>query len=366
MRRRLRYFRLFGLMTVVFVLVAAIYLGAKKRVEEPPTPPSRPVLKSSKRVVVAATDLMPRTLLTNEMLEEREVPSAPEGVFSSKDEAIYRLTLTFIRRGEPIFRQHVTPPLKETSAAYLIPPGQVGMALTVSRPETVPPLRVGDYISIHAVFAGMKVRTIVPRALVLAVNNQIGGVSLATSTPTAPSQQTPQQSQPSLPEKEQVTLFVALSPREVKAIALAMDSGATFYYTLHPAPLPPLLPPGLERDLTLQELTGSPQVAALIAKKQHGDIPQTSQAPRNEVNPPTRQPLFAPVTLSPTVTSQLSRLDRSVQILQQQVQRLEQRSMQTTLRQEDSSAVRKVIGVVGDQTVTFVIPTQRTEEGGKR
>jgi len=240
------------------------------------------------------------------------------------------------------------------------------MALTVSRPETVPPLRVGDYISIHAVFAGMKVRTIVPRALVLAVNNQIGGVSLATSTPTAPSQQTPQQSQPSLPEKEQVTLFVALSPREVKAIALAMDSGATFYYTLHPAPLPPLLPPGLERDLTLQELTGSPQVAALIAKKQHGDIPQTSQAPRNEVNPPTRQPLFAPVTLSPTVTSQLSRLDRSVQILQQQVQRLEQRSMQTTLRQEDSSAVRKVIGVVGDQTVTFVIPTQRTEEGGKR
>jgi len=123
-------------MTVVFAIVVAIYLGAKKRVEEPPTPPSGPVLKSSKRVVVAATDLMPRTLLTNEMLEEREVPSAPEGVFSSEDEAIYRLTLTFIRRGEPIFRQHVTPPLKETSAAYLIPPGQVGMALTVSRPET--------------------------------------------------------------------------------------------------------------------------------------------------------------------------------------------------------------------------------------
>ncbi|MCS3920601.1 hypothetical protein Q2T83_08875 [Fervidibacter sacchari] len=364
MRRRLRYFRLFGLMTVVFVIVVAIYLGAKKRAENPPTPPSGPVLKSGERVVVAATDLMPRTLLTPELLEEREVRSAPEGIFLSKDEAIHRLTLTFIRKGEPIFRQHVTPPLRETSAAYLIPPGQVGMALTVARPETVPPLRAGDYISIHAVFAGMKVRTIVPRALVLAVNNQIGDVPIAASTQAASSQQTPQQ--PSSPEKEQITLFVALSPQEARAVALAIDSGATFHYTLHSAPLPPLPPPGLERDLTLLELTGSPQVTALIVKKQHGELPQTSQAPRNEVNPPTRQPPFAPVTLSPTVTSLLSRLDRSVQILQQQVQRLEQRSMQTPIRQEDSSAVRRVIGVVGDQTVTFVIPTQRTEEGGKQ
>jgi len=367
MRRRLRYFRLFGLMTVVFAIVVAIYLGAKKRVEEPPTPPSGPVLKSSKRVVVAATDLMPRTLLTNEMLEEREVPSAPEGVFSSEDEAIYRLTLTFIRRGEPIFRQHVTPPLKETSAAYLIPPGQVGMALTVSRPETVPPLRAGDYISIHAVFAGMKVRTIVPRAMVLAVNNRVGDIPITASTRvSSTTQQTSQQPQPSSPEKEQVTLFVALSPQEAKAVALAVDSGATFYYTLHSAPLPPLLPPGLERDLTLQELIGSPQVAALIIKKQHGELPQTSRATRTEVNFQPRQPPLAPVTLSPAIVSQLDRLDRSVQSLQQQVQRLEQRSMQTVRLQEDSSAGRRVIGVVGDQTVTFVIPPQKTKEGGWR
>jgi Flp pilus assembly protein CpaB len=368
MRRRLRYFRLFGLMTVIFVIVVAIYLGARKRAESPPVPTNEPALRTHKGVivVVAATDLMPRTLLTPELLEEREARSAPEGIFSSKDEVVYRLTLTFIRKGEPIFRQHVTPPLKETSIAYLIPPGQVGIALTVSRPETVPPLRAGDYISIHAVFAGMKVRTIVPRAIVLAVNNQIGEVSLAVSTPTVPSQQTSQQSQPSPPEKEQVNLFVALSPQEAKAVALAMDSGATFYYTLHSAPLPPLLPPGLERDLTLQELIGSPQVAALIVKKQHGELPQTSQVSRTEVNPQTRQPPLAPVTLSPAIVSQLDRLDRSVQSLQQQVQRLEQRSMQTVRRQEDSSAGRQVIGVVGDQTITFVIPPQKTKEGGWR
>lgn len=367
MRRRLRYFRLFGLMTVVFVIVSAIYLGAKKRAENPPTPPSGPVLKSGERVVVAAVDLMPRTLLTDELLEEREVRSAPEGVFLSKDEAINRLTLTFIRKGEPIFRHHVTPPLRETSAAYLIPPGQVGMALTVTRPETVPPLRAGDYISIHAVFAGMKVRTIVPRAMVLAVNNRVGDIPITASTQASTTpQQTSQQPQPSSPEKEQVTLFVALSPQEAKAIALALDSGATFYYTLHSAPLPPLLPPGLERDLTLQELIGSPQVAALIVKKQHGELPQPSRATRTEVNSQTRQPPLAPVTLSPAIASQLDRLDRSVQSLQQQVQRLEQRSMQIVRLQEDSSVGRRVIGVMGDQTVTFVIPPQKTKEGGWR
>jgi hypothetical protein len=40
--------------------------------------------------------------------------------------------------------------------------------------------------------------------------------------------------------------------------------------------------------------------------------------------------------------------------------------MQTVRRQEDSSAGRQVIGVVGDQTITFVIPPQKTEEGGWR
>jgi len=364
MRRRLRYFRLFGLTTVIFVIVAAIYLGARKRAESPPVPTNEPVLRTHKGVVVvvAATDLMPRTLLTPELLEEREARSAPEGIFSSKDEVVYRLTLTFIRKGEPIFRQHVTPPLKETSVAYLIPPGQVGIALTVSRPETVPPLRAGDYISIHAVFAGMKVRTIVPRAIVLAVNNQIGEVSLAVSTPTVPSQQTSQQSQPSPPEKEQVNLFVALSPQEAKAVALAMDSGATFYYTLHSAPLPPLLPPGLERDLTLQELTGSPQIAALISKKQYGELPQPLHT---ESKPQFRQPPPIPVTLSPVVTSQLERLYSSVQSLQQRVQKLEQHPIRPLRRQDGANRERRVIGIIGDQTVTFVVPSPEAEEGGR-
>ncbi len=358
MRRRLRYFRLFGLTTIVLVIVVGIYFGARKRAEIPSNSTTEPVLKITPRIIVAATDLMPRTLITPELVEEQKVSSVPEGVFTSKDDVVHRLTMTLIRKGEPIFRQHVTPPLSEVGAAYLIPSGQIGMALTVSRPESLPPVRAGDYISVHAVFAGMKVRTIVPRAMVLAVNNRIGEISLAPSTQPTSSQQ---QQQPP-PTERGLTLFIAVSPQEAKAIALAMDSGATFYYTLHSAPLPPLLPPGLERDLTLQELVESPQVAAVIAKKQHGELPQSRPESAQEL----RQTSPAPINLEPVIV-QMSRLDRSMQSLHQRVQKLEQQQPpQSSPVQSISVKERRVVGVVGDQIVTFVIPQPRVDGGGRK
>jgi len=355
MRRRLRYFRLFGLMTVVLAIVVGIYFGVRRRGETPSTAGTEPILKATPRIIVAATDLMPRTLITPELLEEREVPSVPEGVFTHKDDVAYRLTTTLIRKGEPIFRQHVTPPLREAGAAYLIPPGQVGMALTISRPENMPPVRSGDYISIHAVFAGMKVRTIVLRAIVLAVNNKVGEISLTPPTQPTPTQQ---QQQPQ-PTEKGLTLFVAVSPQEAKSVALAMDSGATFYYTLHPAL--PLLPPGLERDLTLQELVGSPQVASVIVRKQHGELPQV----RPESPQGVRQPPPTPAPLEP-LTLKMVQLDRSLQSLHQRVQKLEQRQpTQQPPPQGTSVKERRIVGVVGDQVVTFVIPQPRAD-GGER
>lgn len=353
MRRRLRYFRLFGLTTLVFAVLVGVYLKARKNSSDVQPLVSEPKTKPSKWIVVAATDLMPRTLLAPELLEERETSFVPEGAFKSKDEVVNRVTLTLIRKGEPIFRQHVSPPLKEASAAYLVPPGQVGMALTIYRPETLPPLRVGDFISIHAVFAGMKVRTIVSRATVLAINDRIGEVALAPS-PRPTSQQPPQ------PETERaVTLFVALSPQEAKAIALAMDSGATFYYTLHSAPLPPLLPSGLEQDLTLQEVVGSPQVAAVIVKKQHGELLQPP--PRN-----TQPAPVAPVTVQP-VTTQIDRLDRYLKDLNQRVTELEKQKAYPLPFQIQKSPVevRRITGVVGDQIVTFTVTRDELHGGGK-
>lgn len=336
MRRRLRYFRLFILMTFVFAVVLVIYLSVKGRTKPPET---EVVTEKPKVIVVAATDLMPRTLLTSELLEEREVSIVPEGVITSKEEAVNRLTKTIIRRGEPIFQQHLTPVLKELSAAYLIPPGQIGMALAISRPETVPPLKVGDYISIHAVFAGVKVKTIVPRSMVLAINNRVNEVSFAQEGQTQTATQ--QQTQTPSPEFKQLILLVALSPMEAKAVALAMDSNATLYYTLHPAPIPTISPlPDLGRDLTLQELTGFRPII-------------------RETRPPSPA---APFTLEP-FTLQLNRIEGSLRNLSQRVKSLEAQANLGFSRPARTNTVREhqIVGVIGDQKV--VISTFKSEGG---
>lgn len=359
MRRRLRYFRLFGLMTIIFVIVVGIYLGSKN-LSEPSPVNGEPNAKVSKRIVIAATDLMPRTLLTSDLLEEKEVEILPEGAFSSKDEVINRLSITLIRRGEPIFRQSVTPPLKDLSAAYLIPTGQVGMALPISRPETVPPLKVGDYISIHAVFAGMKVRTIVQRVLVLAVNNQVNEISIASSPQISEPQQNKQQQQTQMLERGQLILFVALSPREAKAVALAMDSGATFYYTLHSAPISPLSLSEFQRDINLQELTGSQQVASLIVRKQHGELLNLVSRINQQTQP------FQPEILEPLIL-QLSRTEGSLQNLSRRIERLESGSTQKFSKNPEfvSDTKHQIIGIIGDQKVTFTIH-QSSASGGMK
>lgn len=342
MRRRLRYFRLFALMTIVLVIVVGIYLRIRGQPEPQPNPSEVEVIEEPKLMVVAATDLMPRTLLTSDLLEEVEVKIVPEGAFTNKNEALNRLTKTLIRKGEPIFRQHLTPPLKELSAAYLIPPGQVGMALVIARPETVPPVKVGDYISVHTVFTITgRVKTIVPRAMVLAINNRIGEALIAsTAQSSQPQQQVTQQQQAQVPQTNQLVLFVALSPMEAKAVALAMDIGSNLYYTLHPAPITTILPlANLERDLTLRELIGIPTVA-----------------PRG-VRPSPPSP---PVTLAP-VSPQLNRLETSVRELSKRVEILESQTKIVTPRPVPVKE-RRIIGVYGDQKVVFSMPQS---EGGR-
>lgn len=351
MRRRLRYFRLFALMTIVLVIVVGIYLRIRGQPEPQPTPSEVEVIEKPKLMVVAATDLMPRTLLTSDLLEEVEVKIVPEGAFTNKNEALNRLTKTLIRKGEPIFRQHLTPPLKELSAAYLIPPGQVGMALVISRPETVPPVKVGDYISVHTVFTITgRVKTIVPRAMVLAINNRIGEALIASTAQSDQPQQVTQQQQfqqqatlqqqAQIPQTNQLVLFVALSPMEAKAVALAMDIGSNLYYTLHPAPITTILPlANLDRDLTLRELIGIPTVAPKGVRP----------------SPPSPTATLAPVS------PQLNRLETSVRELSRRVQILESQPKIVTPSPVPVKE-RRIIGVYGDQKVVFSMPQS---EGGR-
>lgn len=333
MRRRLRYFRLFGLTTAILVVVGVAYLAVRPRPKPGAVPPSQPTVAQR---VVAAMDLMPRTLITPAAVQVEEVSTTvplPSGAFTDTKQVLYRLTKTLIRKGEPIFEQHVTPPLSEGgSVAWLIPPGKLGMVLVIPRRDSVPPVRTGDYISIHAVFAGLKAKTIVSQAMVLAVDNRVDDISL-TPQPTQPPTQ-PAQGQPS-----PLTLLVALSPQETKAVALAMDSGATLYYTVYGEPMLPS-PPNMEKDLTLRELVG-PALEPIIAKSQGIELrPESTPSPPPIVYPPR-----------PFIPSPVQEPPKPVQQVEQQ----------TVTPSPPPS--RRVVGVVGDQLVMIRVPSNRHREG---
>ncbi len=346
MRRRLRYFRLFGLTTVIFVIVGAAYLAVRPRPEPGAISPSKPQPTVAQRVV-AAMDLMPRTLITPAAVQVEEVPTTaplPLGAFTDTQQVLYRLTKTLIRKGEPIFEQHVTPPLSENGRiAWLIPPGKLGMVLVIPHRDSVPPVRTGDYISIHAVFMGLKAKTIVPQAMVLAVDNRVGEISL-TPQPAQSAQEQPstQPTQPAQGQPSPLNLLVALSPQETKAVALAMDSGATLYYTIYGEPmLPP--PPNMEKDLTLRDLVG-PALEPIIAKSRNIEL-------KSEPTPTPPPDVYPSQPFTPSLAQELPK----------PVQQVERPTVTPP-----TPPSRRVVGVIGDQLVTITVPSNRNREGVRR
>ena len=245
MRRRLRYFRLSLLMTVLVIVLGAVYWATRRSPSQGAQSPKDAPIAQRYRVVVATTDLPPFTLLSPEMVQVRESETPPPpNTFTSPQEVAQRLTRTLIRAGEPIFAHQVTPPLSAGTVAPMLPVGMVGVAIPLNRREQLPPVRVGDLVRIYAVFSRQKVKPMAMRAIVL-----MGGAASAAPSSQQAGQSTPQGAPPESPP----VLLVAVTPEEAKAIALAIDSGATLYYAVLP---PPPLSPQWERPLTLDELVG--------------------------------------------------------------------------------------------------------------
>jgi hypothetical protein len=99
-------------MTVLVVIVGAVYWATRRSPTQSAQKPDGDQIVQRYRVVVAATDLNPYTLLTPDMVQvrESEMPPPPS-TFTSPEEVAQRVTRTLIKAGEPIFAHQVTPPL---------------------------------------------------------------------------------------------------------------------------------------------------------------------------------------------------------------------------------------------------------------
>lgn len=357
MRRRLRYFRLFGLMTTVFLAVSSLYWAARRSSAPQDRPAPFPSFSSAPmryRVVVAAQDLPPYTLVTPDSVTVRTVETPPpDSVFSDPQQVVQRLTRIYIRAGEVVRSTDVTPPLHDGALASVLPPGTVGMALTIPRREQVPPIRPGDALRIYAVFSRTKIQPVAMRALVLTVNDRSAAPEEAGAAPPSSSPNNPPptlSASPNAPAQRgaSLTLLIAVPPEEARAIALAMDSGATLYYALLP---PPPLTPMAEQSLSLRELSGLALGGDRLAPTPRAS---SSRAPKT---PPVSQRLAPPrfVLPSPVVAPPVI-ADRPVTSPAP--------SKPPDLKRSTTAPVQpmhQIVGVVGDRPVILTVPAERKE-----
>lgn len=343
-------------MTPVFLGALLIY-SVLQRVWRPPDVPVEPTPAKQQiyQVVFAAIDLMPRTLIMpGSVRVEERTGQPPFGVFTSEDQVLHRIAKTLIRAGEPIFKQHVTPPIDQAGVPWLIPPGKLGFVLTIPRREGLPPIRAGDYIKVYGVFLGVQARPLVQRAQVLAVDNRIGEISLEVTPPKVDEEQQPQQpSQPPQP----LSIIIAVTPEEAKALALAIDNEASLYCALHPAPAPIFPPPELESPMTIRQLTGSPLIETTIAKQKGVEITplQPPQAPPTVTPSPQPLPTIPPVVIT-QLTKSVERLSLQIQALSERMKRLEEK-----IKPPPPPPTHQVVGVMGEQVITLSVPTDQVE-----
>jgi Flp pilus assembly protein CpaB len=331
MRRRFRYFRLSLIMTVLFVIVGAVYWATRRSPTQSAQKPDGDQIVQRYRVVVAATDLNPYTLLTPDMVQVRESETPPPpSTFTSPEEVAQRVTRTLIKAGEPIFAHQVTPPLSAGTIAPMLPVGMVGIAIPIARREQLPPVRVGDLVRIYAVFSRNKVKAVAMRAIVL--SSGLANAAPSTSQ-QATSQQTGQPSPQSAVTESPPVLLIAVTPDEARAIALAMDSGATLYYAVLP---PPPFLPQWERPLTLDELVGTPP----------------AKPPANP--PPSRRPAPSPpITVRPSPPAPLPPPNPFI---------LRDSGKASELK-PNRPAPPAIFGIVGDRPTILSVPTTEEAKG---
>ena len=190
-------------------------------------------------VVIANSDIAPRTSLTKEMLKIQQVPvdiRHPKA-FPSVDKLEGKVTRLAITAGEQILDTKVFADREESGLAFVIPPNKRAISVGVSEVIGSGGLIVpGDRVDVVAVFdsrqVGKDMATMVLQDVeVLAVAQLILGeepVSLATKVGQQNGMFGGSKEQPKVDPKAQPTaksVTLAVSPDEAQRLILAEDKG---------------------------------------------------------------------------------------------------------------------------------------------
>lgn len=196
-------------------------------------------------VVFAKQNLLPRTVVTKEMLEvkRKEKREIPEGVLTSMDAAVGSVVgPDVIEAGTMLDKRMLAGKLRDVGLAYLIPPFMRAMVLEMgSEPSFHNQIRVGNRVDILATFNDEYTRTLVENVEVLAVDNVVDPYSLDIRGPYTDDakrqrkayNQTHRDKPIPEPPPPPPSLVVAVRPQEAEALSLATAT-ATLDFILRP------------------------------------------------------------------------------------------------------------------------------------
>jgi len=127
------------------------------------------------RLLVAARDIPPRTVITRKMLARREIPlnAIPADAPLLENQVVGYVTRRRIERGWPVRFSAMAGRVDKIGIVALIPPGRRAIVLPMtSDPSVHRMLRVGDHVDVAAVFNNEYATVIAEDLEVLAVDHR--------------------------------------------------------------------------------------------------------------------------------------------------------------------------------------------------
>nr|WP_320145273.1 Flp pilus assembly protein CpaB [uncultured Anaeromusa sp.] len=241
-------------------------------------------------VVVAKSDIIPKTRLTAEMLKEEKVPGkyAQPGAITSLSSLVGVVAKDSIGAGEQITERRLLLDMKGVGFTGIIPANKRAMALAVNDANSVGGLiKAGDYVDALVTFDSGSVgenasRMLLQKLLVLAVNRETGLDSGSNAASNEGGKVVPKEA------SKATTVTVAVDPEDASKLFLAQDKGkvALILRPYLPVPEQVITPVSTPRDLV-----GS--YAGTTAKENSPGTPSIFPTASPPVLPPSLAPAGA-------------------------------------------------------------------------
>lgn len=244
---------------IILAAAASILLGVLLFVylDESPAPPPQPQSKESTIVVVAASDIAPRTIIQSNMLTTKEIPTAmvPEGAITDMREVVGKPARFQLIRDDIVTDKKVLMDIKMAGFTGIIPPDCRAISIAINDVTGISGFaKPGDYVDVMVVSNGgnegrITSNIILQNILLLAVNRtpmNTAKDNIKTSQPSngdvsskdkddksSDSFKSGQAASTSANKTALATATLAVSPRDAMELIAAVQSG-TVYLVLRP------------------------------------------------------------------------------------------------------------------------------------